>query len=114
MCKHSSDKELVASKAERDSLKYIQAKYISQFIGQKMQGIVSGVTDFGLFIEVKNTGCEGLIRMKDIPNDFYIYDSKNYCIKGQQSKTIFRIGSLVNIQLRKVNLEKREIDLILI
>jgi len=72
LCKHSSDKELVASKAERDSLKYIQAKYISQFIGQKMQGIVSGVTDFGLFIEVKNTGCEGLIRMKDIPNDFYI------------------------------------------
>jgi len=114
LCKHSSEMEIIASKAERDSIKYMQAVYISKFIGEELEGIVSGVTDFGIFVEVANTTCEGLIRLKDIQGDFYTYDEKNYCVKGSQTRTVYRIGDKVKVKIRKVNLEKREINLILI
>ena len=106
--------EIIASKAERDSIKYMQAVYISKFIGEKLEGIISGVTDFGIFVEVSNTTCEGLIRLKDIQGDFYTYDEKNYCIRGKQTNSVLRIGDEVNVKVRKVNIDKREINLILL
>ena len=114
LCKHSSEMEIIASKAERDSIKYMQAVYISNFIGEKLEGIISGVTDFGIFVEVSNTTCEGLIRLKDIQGDFYTYDEKNYCIRGKQTNSVLRIGDKVNVKVRKVNIDKREINLILL
>lgn len=114
LCKHSSEMEIIASKAERDSIKYMQTVYISKFVGEKLDGIISGVTDFGIFVEVSNTNCEGLIRLKDIQSDFYTYDEQNYCIKGNQTNTVYRIGDKVNVKIRKVNIEKREINLILL
>jgi ribonuclease R len=114
LCKHSSEMEIIASKAERDSIKYMQAVYISKFIGEKLEGIISGVTDFGIFVEVSNTTCEGLIRLKDIQGDFYTYDEKNYCIRGKQTNSVLRIGDKVNVKVRKVNIDKREINLILL
>ena len=113
LCKHSSEMEIIASKAERDSIKYMQAIYISKFVGEKLEGIISGVTDFGIFVEVSNTTCEGLIRLKDIQGDFYTYDEKNYCISGKQTNSVLRIGDKVNVKVRKVNIDKREINLIL-
>lgn len=114
LCKHSSEMEIIASKAERDSIKYMQAVYISKFVGEKLEGIISGVTDFGIFIEVSNTTCEGLIRLKDIQGDFYTYDEKNYCIRGKQTNSVLRIGDKVNVKVRNVNIEKREINFILL
>jgi ribonuclease R len=114
LCKHSSEMEIIASKAERDSIKYMQAIYISNFVGEKLEGIISGVTDFGIFVEVSNTTCEGLIRLKDIQGDFYTYDEKNYCIRGKQTNSVLRIGDKVKVKIRKVNIEKREINLILL
>lgn len=114
LCKHSSEMEIIASKAERDSIKYMQAVYISNFIGEKLEGIISGVTDFGIFVEVSNTTCEGLIRLKDIQGDFYTYDEKNFCIRGKQTGSVLRIGDKVNVKVRKVNIDKREINLILL
>ena len=114
LCKHSSEMEIIASKAERDSIKYMQAVYISKFVGEKLEGIISGVTDFGIFIEVSNTTCEGLIRLKDIQGDFYTYDEKKYCIRGKQTNSVLRIGDKVNVKVRNVNIEKREINLILL
>jgi ribonuclease R len=114
LCKHSSEMEIIASKAERDSIKYMQAVYISKFIGEKLEGIISGVTDFGIFVEVSNTTCEGLIRLKDIQGDFYTYDEKNYCIRGKQTNSVLRIGDKLNVKVRKVNIDKREINLILL
>ena len=114
LCKHSSEKEIIASKAERDSIKYMQTKYISQFVDHTFDGIISGVTDFGIFVEVKNTACEGLIRLKNIPGDFYIYDEKNYCVYGSQTKRILTLGDLLKVKIRKVNIEKREIDMVII
>lgn len=114
LCKHSSEMEIIASKAERDSIKYMQAVYISNFIGEKLEGIISGVTDFGIFVEVSNTTCEGMIRLKDIQGDFYTYDEKNFCIRGKQTGSVLRIGDKVNVKVRKVNIDKREINLILL
>tara|TARA_B100001063_G_scaffold153101_1_gene142822 strand:- start:125 stop:2245 length:2121 start_codon:yes stop_codon:yes gene_type:complete len=114
LCKHSSEMEIIASKAERDSIKYMQTKYISQFVGHKFDGIISGVTDFGIFVEVKDTACEGLIRLKDIPGDFYLYDEKNYCIYGSQTKKTLTLGDTLKIKIRKVNIEKREIEMVII
>jgi ribonuclease R len=114
LCKHSSEMEIIASKAERDSIKYMQTKYISQFVGHAFDGIISGVTDFGIFVEVKDTACEGLIRHKDIPGDFYIYDEKNYCVFGSQTKRTLTLGDTLKIKIRKVNIEKREIEMVII
>ncbi len=114
LCKHSSEMEIIASKAERDSIKYMQTKYISQFVGHTFDGIISGVTDFGIFVEVKNTACEGLIRLKNIPGDFYIYDEKNYCVYGSQTKRTLTLGASLKVKIRKVDIEKREIDMVII
>ena len=114
LCKHSSEMEIIASKAERDSIKYMQTKYISQFVGHAFDGIISGVTDFGIFVEVKNIACEGLIRLKNIPGDFYIYDEKNYCVYGSQTKRTLTLGDSLKVKIRKVDIEKREIDMVII
>ena len=114
LCQHASEMEIMASKAERDSIKYMQAKFISKYVGSTLEGIVSGMTDYGLFIEVENTSCEGLVRLRDIPHDYYYYDESNFCVKGQHSSKIYRIGTKVVIKVEKVNLESREIDLMLI
>jgi len=92
----------------------MKTKYISQFVGHKFDGIISGVTDFGIFVEVKDTACEGLIRLKDIPRDFYLYDEKNYCVYGSQTKKTLTLGDTLKIKIRKVNIEKREIEMVII
>ena len=114
LCKHSSEMEIIASKAERDSIKYMQTKYISQFVGHAFDGIISGVTDFGIFVEVKNCACEGLIKLKNIPGDFYIYDENNYCVYGSQTKRTLTLGDLLKVKIRKVDIDKREIDMVII
>ena len=114
LCKHCSEMEIIASKAERDSIKYMQTIYISQFIGHTFNGIISGVTDFGIFVEIKNTNCEGLIKLKNIPGDFYIYDDNNYCLYGSQTKKILTLGDSLKVKVRKVDIEKKEIDMIII
>lgn len=114
LCKHSLEMEIKATKAERDSIKYMQAKYMKEHVGTTFQGIISGVTDFGMFVEVVNTGCEGLIRMRDIPGDFYYYDEDNYCLEGNRTGQIFQLGDTVNIKIRKVDVSKKEIDMVLL
>jgi len=113
-CKHSSEREIIASKAERASIKYMQAKYMSSKIGQIFDGIISGVTDFGIFVEVNNTACEGLIRMRDIPGDFYTFKEKDFCIQGHNTKKKYYLGNKLRVKIRNVNLEKKEIDLVII
>ncbi len=114
LCKHASEMEIIASKAERASIKYMQAKYMSKQIGKTFDGIISGVTDFGIFIEIDNTGCEGLIRMRDIPGDFYVYKESEYCIVGSRSNKKYSLGGSVKIKIRRVDIEKKEIDMVLI
>ena len=110
-CKHCSEREIIASKAERASIKYMQAKYMSSKIGEVFEGIISGVTDFGIFVEVNNTGCEGLIRMRDIPGDFYTFKEVDYCVQGHNTNKRYFLGDKLKVKIRNVNLEKKEIDL---
>lgn len=114
LCKHSSQQEIKATKAERDSIKYMQAKYMSERVGMTFEGIISGVTDFGMFVEVTNTGCEGLIKMRDIPGDYYFFDEDNYCLEGTNTGQIFQLGDSVKVKVRKVDISKKEIDLVLL
>ena len=114
LCKHSLEMEIKATKAERDSIKYMQAKYMKDYIGSTFEGIISGVTDFGMFVEVVNTGCEGLIRMRDIPGDYYHYDEDNYCLEGRKSGKVYQLGDMVKVKIRKVDIIRKEIDMILL
>ena len=114
LCKHASQQEIKATNAERDSIKYMQAKYMSEKIGITFEGIISSVTDFGMFVEVTNTGCEGLIKIRDIPNDYYFYDADNYCLEGTNTGIIYQLGDMVKVKVRKVDISKKEIDLTLL
>lgn len=114
LCKHASEMEIIASKAERDSIKYMQVKFISKYVGYTLEGIISGMTDFGIFIEIQNTSCEGLVRLRDLPNDYYYYDDSNFCVVGQHTKKQYRIGNKVIVKIESINLERREINLSLI
>ena len=111
LCKHASEQEIKATKAERESVKYMQAKFMNERVGMTFEGIISGVTNFGIFVEVTNTACEGLIRIKDIPGDYYYYDEVNYCLKGTNTKKIYQLGDVIKVKVRRVDIIKKEIDL---
>jgi ribonuclease R len=114
ICEHSSAQERNAVNAERLSVKLKQIEYMKNKIGEEFHGVVSGVTHFGIFIELNQTLAEGLIRLRDLEDDYYIFDQNNYCITGQRTGKRIRLGDKVNVKLIRVNEEKRAIDFILI
>lgn len=114
MCEHSSQMEKKAADAERASVKYKQAEYLQEQIGSEYVGIVSGVTEWGMYVEIEENKCEGMVRLRDITDDFYTLDEKNYAIQGQRKKKVYQLGDEVRIKVKKVDLEKRQIDFTLI
>lgn len=114
MCLHSSQMEKKAADAERASVKYKQAEYLEGNIGKEYSGIISGVTEWGMYVEIIENKCEGMVRLRDITDDFYVLDEKNYCIIGQRKKKKYQLGDEVNIMVKKVDLSKRQIDFTLI
>lgn len=113
-CVHSSAMEKRAADAERASIKYKQAEYLEDNIGTEYKGIISGVTEWGMYVEIEENKCEGMIRLRDISDDFYVLDEKNYCIVGQRKKKKYQLGDEVMIRVKKVDLAKRQIDFTLI
>jgi len=113
-CVHSSAMEKRAADAERASVKYKQAEYLENNIGTEYKGIISGVTEWGMYVEIEENKCEGMIRLRDISDDFYVLDEKNYCIIGQRKKRKYQLGDEVMIRVKKVDLSKRQIDFTLI
>ena len=111
MCKHSSKMEINATKAERESIKYKQAEYMSLFIGKKFDAIISGVTEWGIYAEIIKTLCEGLIKISSMKDDHYIFDSEKMRITGRNSKKRFRLGQSIRVLVIDTDLEKRTIDL---
>tara|TARA_B100002052_G_scaffold285679_1_gene298751 strand:- start:1023 stop:2957 length:1935 start_codon:yes stop_codon:yes gene_type:complete len=111
MCKHSSKMEINATKAERESIKYKQAEYMSLFIGKKFDAIISGVTEWGIYAEIVKTLCEGLIKISSMKDDHYIFDSEKMKITGRNSKKIFRLGQPIRVLVIDTDIEKRTIDL---
>ena len=114
MARISSEQEKRATDAERTSIKYKQVEYMSVRIGEKFTGIISGVTEWGIYVEEIETKCEGLIRVKDMIDDFYIFDEKKLELKGQKTKHIYSLGQKINIQVKGVDLERKNIDYTLI
>ncbi|MCP9762394.1 ribonuclease R [Lacihabitans soyangensis] len=114
-CKHSSDQEKLAAEAERASIKYKQVEYMSyQSRSDIFNGVVTGVADFGIFVEIENTGCEGMVRLADLTDDFYEYDADNFRVVGRRKGKIIGFGNTVRVKIKATDLEKRSMDLELI
>ena len=111
---HSSAMEKRAADAERASIKYKQAEYLEGNVGSIFTGLISGVTEWGMYVEIIENKCEGMIRLRDITDDFYVLDEKNYCIVGQRKHKKYQLGDEVQVKVKKVDLSKRQIDFALI
>jgi ribonuclease R len=114
LCKHSSEMEKKAADAERASVKYKQAEYLQDNIGAMYNGVISGVTEWGMYVQIIENNCEGMIRLRDISDDFYTLDEKNYAIIGQRKKKVDQLGDEVRIKVKNVDLVKRQIDFTLV
>jgi ribonuclease R len=112
-CKHCSDRERVATEAERESVKVMQVEYMLQHIGDEFDGIISGVIQFGIFIEINNLLVEGLLHVRDLNDDYYVYDEHQYALIGGRKGKKFRLGDSIKVKVAKVNPERREIDFVL-
>jgi ribonuclease R len=110
ICDHSSERERNAVNAERLSVKLKQIEYLKGKVGENFHGVVSGITHFGIFIELSQSLAEGLIRLRDMDDDYYIFDEKNYSITGKRYGRKIRLGDKVNVKLIGVDEEKKEID----
>ncbi len=113
-CKHSSEMEYLASRAERDSIKYMQVKYMQDHKDQEFEGVISGVTEWGIYVEIKENKCEGMVRIRDIKSDYYIFDEKQYAIVGQSTKQLYQLGDNVIVKVKKTDLERKHLDFTLI
>ena len=109
-CKHSSQMEELASKAERDSIKYMQVKYMQDHQDEEFEGVISGVTEWGIYVEIKSNKCEGMVRIRDIKDDYYIFDEQQYAIVGQATKNVITLGDDVIIKVKKTDLERKHLD----
>nr|WP_293836534.1 ribonuclease R [uncultured Arsenicibacter sp.] len=113
--RHSSEREKLATEAERASIKYKQVEFMSRIgTSQTFEGVISGVTEFGIFVEITENSCEGLVRMQDLNDDYYEFDKENYRIIGSRTKRIFTFGDKVVVRLKETNLSRRSMDFYLV
>jgi ribonuclease R len=113
-CKHSTQMEIRASEAERASIKYKQVEFLQDKIGEVFDGIISGVTEWGLYVEITENKCEGMIRLRDLDDDFYEFDDTNYCVVGARTRNKYTLGDNVKIQVVRCDLLKKQNDFKLI
>lgn len=113
LCEHSSAMEQTAASAERASVKYKQVEFMGERIGEVYDGVISGVTEWGLYVEINENKCEGMIAMRDLGNDFYEFDKKNYCLIGRRHHQKFSLGDPIKIKVARANLAKKQLDFVL-
>jgi len=113
LCKHSSDMEQLASSAERASIKYKQVEFMSQYIGQDFEGVISGVTEWGIYVEIIVNKCEGMIPIRDLDDDYYTFDDKNYCLVGRRYHKRYQLGDEIKVRVARANLDKKQLDFVL-
>ncbi len=109
-CKHSSKMEISATEAERTSIKYKQVEFLQDKIGEEFEGVISGVSEWGLYVQITDSLCEGMVRLNDIEGDFYTFDPPNYCARGQRTGQEYRMGDEVKIKVRRADLVKKQLD----
>jgi len=113
-CKHCSAMENTAAIAERASIKYKQVEFMSDKLGMEFDGVISGVTEWGLYVEINENKCEGMIPLRDLDDDYYEFDEKNYCLIGRRNKRKYSLGDPITIKVARANLEKKQLDFALV
>ena len=113
-CKHSSDMEQLATNAERSSIKYKQVEYMQDHVGQVYTGVITGVTEWGLYVELDENKCEGLVPMRNLEDDFYDFDEKNYTIVGRRHGNKYRLGDAVKVQVARAALDQKQLDFVIV
>ena len=110
MCEQSSKMEEIAAQAERASIKYKQVEFMSDKIGQVFEGVISGISEWGIYVELNETKCEGLVPMRDLDDDYYEFDEKNYCLRGRRDHHIYQLGDAMKVKVARADLEKKQLD----
>ena len=110
LCEHSSAMEQLAASAERASIKYKQVEFMTDRLGQVFDGVISGVTEWGLYVELNENKCEGMIPIRDLTDDYYEFDEKNYCLRGRRRKHVYSLGDTITVRVAKANLERKQLD----
>ena len=110
LCKHSSEMEVVATNAERDSVKYKAVEFMSDKIDEVFEAHISGIASYGIYCEIDENHCEGLVSMRELTDDYYDYDEKNYCLRGRKFGNVYQLGDPIEIRVVKANLEKKQLD----
>jgi ribonuclease R/exosome complex exonuclease DIS3/RRP44 len=113
-CKHSSEMESLAANAERDSVKYMQIKFMEDHKDEEFIGVISGVTEWGIYVEIIQNKCEGMVRIRDIKDDYYIFDESQYAIVGEKTKKMYQLGDEVVVMVKNTDLIKRHLDFALL
>ncbi len=109
-CKHCSDQEKLATEAERASIKFMQVKFMQDKIGEVFGGVISGVSEFGIFVELEGNKCEGMIRLRSLSDDYYNYNADNYAIEGRRTGKVYRIGDELTVRVKRADLVKKQLD----
>jgi ribonuclease R len=110
LCRQSSNMERRAVEAERTSVKYKQVEFMSDKVGQCFDGVISGVTEWGIYVELNESKCEGMIHIRDLNDDFYTFDEDNYCIRGKRLGRTFQLGEPLKVKVWRANLMKKQLD----
>ena len=114
LCVHCSDMEQLAAKAERDSIKYKQVEFMAERLGEEYDGVITGVTEWGLYVETKESKCEGLVPLRDLNDDYYDFDERNYCLVGRRRRNRYSLGDEVRIKVAAADLDRKQLDYALI
>jgi len=112
-CQHSSDMEQLASNAERASIKYKQVEFMAAYIGEVFDGVISGITEWGVYVELVANKCEGMIPIRDLDDDYYTFDDKNYCLVGRRYHKRYQLGDEITVKVARANLDKKQLDFVI-
>ena len=112
-CDHCTQREILATRAERDSIKFMQIKYMQDKMNTKFNGVISGITDWGIFVEIVENKCEGMIPVRDLKGDFFVYDKDSHSLTGKKTKVKYQLGDAVRVQVKHADLIKKQLDFIL-
>ena len=114
LCDHSSEMEQIAANAERASIKYKQVEFMGERMGQEFEGTISGVTEWGLYVEINENKCEGMIPMRELDDDYYDFDEKAYCLTGRRYHKKYSLGDPIRVKVARANLERKQLDFALV
>lgn len=113
LCEHCSDMEQIAQNAERDSIKYKMVEFMGEFVGEEFDAHISGVQSYGIYCEIDENHCEGLVPIRDLDGDYYDFDEKNFQLIGRRHHSCYQLGDPVRIRVAQANLERRQLDFVL-